>query len=127
MNAKPLISEPEAVNLKVTAAALCGERRGRLLRFLASADIVSADAIPPDVIVTGIPFTCLDTSCGEVVRLTLVPPGDADLAAGRICTSSPMGLPFLGRRVGHTVTCPTLIGIEMAFDILQVPADDEAG
>lgn len=99
-----------------------GERRGRLLRFLGNADIVDAAAMPTDVIATGVSFLCLDTSCNELVRLTLVPEGEADFDAGRICATSSMGLPFLGRRRGETVTCPTLVGVEMAFEIVQVPA-----
>ncbi|WP_428853095.1 GreA/GreB family elongation factor [Imbroritus primus] len=118
----PLISNREAAHLRATADTLRGERRGRLLRFLDSADIVDAAAVPPEVIATGVSFLCLDTSCNALVRLMLVPEGQADLATGHICVTSPMGLPFLGRRRGEIVTCPTLVGVEMAFEIVEVPA-----
>ncbi|TMS57861.1 hypothetical protein MW7_010335 [Imbroritus primus] len=118
----PLISNREAAHLRATADTLRGERRGRLLRFLGSADIVDAAAVPPEVIATGVSFLCLDTSCNALVRLMLVPEGQADLATGHICVTSPMGLPFLGRRRGEIVTCPTLVGVEMAFEIVEVPA-----
>ncbi|HVL10506.1 MAG TPA: GreA/GreB family elongation factor [Burkholderiaceae bacterium] len=122
MHALPLISDCEAAHIRSTADTMRGERRRRLLRFLDSADIVDAASVPPDIIATGVSFLCLDTSCNELVRLTLVAEGEADLAAGQICATSPMGLPFLGRRCGETVTCPTLVGVEMAFEIVQVPA-----
>lgn len=122
MHAPPLISDSEAAHLRAIANTMCGARRGRLLRFLEGANIVDAAAVPPEVIATGVRFLCLDTSCNALVRLMLVPEGEADLAAGHICATSPMGLPFLGRRRGETVTCPTLVGVEMAFEIVAVPA-----
>jgi transcription elongation GreA/GreB family factor len=122
-----LISHSEASRLRALCETLRDARRSQLRSFLASADIVDDATVPLDVVATDVSFRCLDTSCNEIIEFTLVERGRADLAAGRICSTSTMGLAFLGRRRGDVVVCPTLVGVEMAFEILEVVGPTDAG
>jgi regulator of nucleoside diphosphate kinase len=64
------------------------------------ADVVVPPSLPPNVV--GI-YTCveyIEIESGVRRGITLVPPAEADIAAGRISLLSPVGRALLGRSVG---------------------------
>lgn len=67
------------------------------------AEIVQPEQIPPDVITMNSTFRLTDLAAGEKVVYTLVFPGKADSATGRISVLAPIGTAVLGYRVGDVV------------------------
>jgi len=55
-------------------------------------------------VVVGSKVSLKDTSSGRQVSYTLVDVREADVAAGRISTASPVGQALLNRTVGDTIT-----------------------
>jgi regulator of nucleoside diphosphate kinase len=67
---------------------------------LARAHIVSAQAIPPDVITMNSKVTLVDLSLDEEMTYVLVFPADADATQDRISILAPIGTAMLGYKVG---------------------------
>jgi regulator of nucleoside diphosphate kinase len=67
------------------------------------AEIVKPEEIPTDVITMNSTFRLRDLDSGEEVVYTLVFPGKADSANGKISILAPIGTAVLGYRVGDTV------------------------
>jgi len=65
--------------------------------------LVSADAVPPDVVVMDSAVRVRDLSNDEPREYTLVYPAEADLDAGRISVLAPLGTALLGFREGDEV------------------------
>ena len=71
-------------------------------------EIVKPEEIPSDVITMNSTFRLRDLDNGEEAVYTLVFPGKADSANGKISILAPIGTAVLGYRVGDTVEweCP---------------------
>jgi regulator of nucleoside diphosphate kinase len=67
------------------------------------ANIVKPEEIPSDVITMNSSFRLHDLDSGEEFVYTLVFPGRADSARGKISILAPLGTAVLGYRVGDTV------------------------
>lgn len=65
--------------------------------------LVSADAVPPDVVVMDSAVCVLDLANDERREFTLVYPAEADPGAGRISVLAPLGTALLGFREGDEV------------------------
>lgn len=65
----------------------------------------SAD-IPADVVTLYSRLRARETDSGDTFEYTLVPPDEADIAAGKISILSPLGTALLGHRAGDTFTWP---------------------
>lgn len=70
---------------------------------LERAEVVKPENIPQDVITMNSMFSLADLETGERVVYTLVFPGKADSAKGRISVLAPIGTAVLGYRVGDVV------------------------
>ncbi|HEU5136197.1 MAG TPA: nucleoside diphosphate kinase regulator [Steroidobacteraceae bacterium] len=104
-----VVTEADARRLRGMLAA----RRESALRDEAHLDeleseleralLVTADAVPPDVVVMDSAVRVRDLSNDEPREYTLVYPAEADLDAGRISVLAPLGTALLGFREGDEV------------------------
>lgn len=78
-------------------------RLGQLRARLRELSMIDLSRIPRDRIGLGSSVTVLDLDKGEEITYRLVTSEDADVAAGRISTTSPIGKGLLGKKVGDTV------------------------
>lgn len=67
------------------------------------AEVVRPEEIPTNVITMNSTFRLIDLDSGEDFVYTLVFPGKADSATGKISILAPVGTAVLGYRVGDTV------------------------
>lgn len=64
--------------------------------------VVPAHRLPADVVRMGSVVT-FESDGGQVRRVTLVYPAEADIAAGRISVLTPVGTALIGLRVGQSI------------------------
>ena len=74
-----------------------------LMYELNRAVIVPAAEIPGDVITMNSRVRLLDLQDGSVLEYTLVYPGDANFAEGKISVLAPIGAAMIGYRVGDEI------------------------
>jgi transcription elongation factor GreA len=82
---------------------LVNARLGQLQQRLRELSMVDMTRIPRDRVGLGSRVTVLDTKKEEEIKYKLVTSEEADVAKGRISTTSPIGRGLLGKRVGDTV------------------------
>ncbi len=80
-----------------------GEYLQALEAELDRARVMAAEDIPADVVTMHVPVRVTDLDDGEQRTLTLVFPGEADSAQGKISVLAPIGTALLGYRAGDTV------------------------
>jgi regulator of nucleoside diphosphate kinase len=102
-----IITAPDHARLSgMIAFATLSERESREARALEaelkSAEIVPPEAVPPDVVTMNSRASLLDLDTGERMEFTLVLPGEADVAEGKISVLAPIGAGMLGYRVGDS-------------------------
>ena len=78
-------------------------RLGQLKQRLADLSLINFDKIPRDRISLGSRVVLLDVDKNEEVTYKLVTSEDANVAAGLISTTSPIGRSLLNKREGATV------------------------
>jgi transcription elongation factor GreA len=78
-------------------------RLGQLRARLRELSMIDMSRIPRDRVGLGSSVTVIDLTKDEEITYRLVTSEDADVAAGRISTTSPIGKGLLGKRVGDTV------------------------
>jgi len=79
-------------------------RIGELEYKLASADVIDVDKLPKTHAVFGSRVLLENLDTGEGVEYQLVGPDEADIAAGRISISSPIGKAIMGRKPGDELS-----------------------
>jgi transcription elongation factor GreA len=82
-------------------------RLGQLKKRMAEVAMIDVNKIPHDRVGLGSRVVILDNSKDEEIAYQLVTSEDADVAAGRVSTSSPIGKALLGKEVGDTVKLVT--------------------
>lgn len=82
---------------------LVNARLGQLQTRLREFSMVDLSKLPRDRVGLGSQVVVLDLKKDEEVTYNLVTSEDADVARGKISTSSPIGKGLLGKRVGDTV------------------------
>jgi transcription elongation factor GreA len=82
-------------------------RLGQLKKRMAEVAMIDVSKIPHDRVGLGSRVVILDMSKDEEITYHLVTSEDADVAAGRVSTSSPIGKSLLGKEVGDTVKLVT--------------------
>ena len=82
-------------------------RLGQLKKRMAEVAMIDVNKIPHDRVGLGSRVVILDTSKDEEITYHLVTSEDADVTAGRVSTSSPIGKSLLGKEVGDTVKLVT--------------------
>jgi transcription elongation factor GreA len=78
-------------------------RLGQLRARLRELSMVDMSRIPKDRVGLGSTVTVLDLTKDEQITYQLLTSEEADVAQGRISTTSPIGRALLGKRVGDTV------------------------
>jgi len=78
-------------------------RLGQLRARLRELSMIDLSRIPRDRVGLGSSVTVIDLTKDEEITYRLVTSEDADVAAGRISTTSPIGKGLLGKQVGDTV------------------------
>ena len=109
------------------------ESTDELLAERERARIVPAAALPDDVIRMG-SNVVYKSAMGQTRRVTLVFPGDADIATGRISILTPIGTALIGLSTGQSITWRARDGREHELTVIAVeqpsddsPDDDEPG
>jgi regulator of nucleoside diphosphate kinase len=74
---------------------------------LERADTVDPAHVPADVVTMNSTVELVDLDTRERRTLTIVFPGAADAASGRVSILAPVGIALLGARQGAEVKCPT--------------------
>lgn len=93
-------------------------RLGHLKQRLADLSMINFDKIPRDRISLGSTVVLLDVDKNEEITYKLVTSEDANVAAGLISTTSPIGRSLLNKREGDTVEVKIPSGTR-TFDILR--------
>jgi transcription elongation factor GreA len=91
--------------------AYVNARLGQLQARLREFSMVDVSKIPHDRVGLGSQVTVLDLRKDEELSYNLVTSEEADVANGKISTSSPIGRGLLGKRVGDTVKIPIPDGV----------------
>ena len=105
---------------------LVNARLGQLQARLREFSMIDLAKIPRDRVGLGSRVVVLDLHKDEELSYNLVTSEDADVAQGRISTSSPIGKGLLGKRVGDTVRIQIPDGTR-ELEILQLTTiHDEA-
>ena len=94
------------------------EARAREIRDVLRRSRVAPQDGTPDVVQFGSLVTLVDAE-GAIETWTLVSPEEANMAQGKISTSSPVGAALLGKRTGDTVTVNAPAG-ETTYRITSV-------
>jgi len=94
-------------------------RLGQLRARLRELSMVDMARIPRDKVGLGSKVTVLDITKEEEITYRLVTSEDADVAAGRISTTSPIGRGLIGKQVGDTVKVQIPGGIR-EMEIIQL-------
>lgn len=122
--APPLIlsaaEEQRLSSLAEAAAARNPAVSALLLREIERAQVVSADAIPDDVVTMHSHVEYRDEATGETRVVQLVYPHEADIAKGRVSVLTLIGAALLGLAAGQSMPCPTQDGRERRLTVLKV-------
>jgi regulator of nucleoside diphosphate kinase len=86
------------------------ERLADLRTELQRARVVRSGTVPPDVVTMNSIIVFRDLDTNELETYTLVYPGDADIAKGRLSVLAPIGTAILGYRVGDEVRWGVPVG-----------------
>lgn len=90
---------------------------------LARAEYREHDQMPAGVVMMGSRVRCVDETNDESHTLTLVYPGEADVAAGRVSILAPVGAALLGLSVGQTIDWPLPGGRATRLTVAEVTSD----
>lgn len=94
-------------------------RLGQLRSRLRELSMIDVSRIPRDRVGLGSTVVVLDSQKDEEITYQLVTSEDADVAKGRISTTSPIGRGLLGKQVGDTVRVQ-IPGGTREMEILQL-------
>jgi len=85
-------------------------RLGQLRQRLAEISLVNFNNIPHDRVAFGSTVLLHDVTKGAEVEYKIVTSEDADVASGKISTSSPIGRGLIGKQVGDLISVQTPAG-----------------
>jgi transcription elongation factor GreA len=94
-------------------------RLGQLRARLRELSMVDMDRIPRDRVGLGSSVTVMDLTKDEEITYHLVTSEEADVAQGRISTTSPIGKGLIGKKVGDTVKVQIPGGVR-ELEIMQL-------
>jgi regulator of nucleoside diphosphate kinase len=92
----------------------------RLLEELGRAEIVESASMPPNVVTLGNAVTYRDETTGREQTVTLVLPGEADIALGRVSVLTPIGVTLLGLAEGASFSWDTLQGESRRLTVTRI-------
>lgn len=91
-----------------------------LLQEIERARILPPAKLPDDVVTMGSTVEFIDERDGQVHRVQLVYPREADIAAGRLSILTPVGAGLIGMRKGQSINWPDRSGTERLLTITGV-------
>jgi transcription elongation factor GreA len=94
-------------------------RLGQVRARLRELSMVDMARIPRDRVGLGSTVTVLDLTKDEEITYSLVTSEDADVAQGRISTTSPIGRGLIGKKVGDSVKVQIPDGVR-EMEIIQL-------
>lgn len=94
-------------------------RLGQLHARLRELSMVDSSRIPRDRVGLGSTVVVMDIDKGEEATFHLVTSEDADVAAGKISTTSPIGRALVGKKVGDSMSI-TIPGGTRELEILKL-------
>ncbi|MGE0717584.1 MAG: nucleoside diphosphate kinase regulator [Alphaproteobacteria bacterium] len=107
-------------NLADACAAAMPDVASYLARELDRARVVPDARVPDDVVALGSALSYRDETTGAERRVTLVRPGEEDIAAGRISVMTPVGAALIGLAAGQSITWETRRGAPRTLTVLGV-------
>lgn len=118
---------------QVAALALRIEHRqpvvaAMLLEEIERAELHELSSLPADAVGLRSKIDFIDGNDGQVRKVTLVVPADADISKDRVSILTPIGAALYGLRAGSSIRWPDLEGNERQITILRVvqPTSGEA-
>jgi regulator of nucleoside diphosphate kinase len=115
----------------VASLALRSEARqptvaAMLLEEIERAELHDAETLPPGHVRLNSQVTFVDERNGQLRKVQLVLPAEADIAKGRISILTPMGAALYGLAAGHTIEWPNLEGNCRPIRVVSVERADGA-
>jgi regulator of nucleoside diphosphate kinase len=98
-----------------------------LSREVERANVVSPPQMLPGVVAMGSEVEFRDDTTGQVRRVTLVYPHEADVSAGRISVLTPIGAALIGLSVSQSIEWETLLGERRSLTVLSVGSGSARG
>jgi regulator of nucleoside diphosphate kinase len=123
-----MVSETEYDRLTGLAEAALErlpDAAGSLLAEMDRATVAAATAMPPDVMRMGSTATLRGGDGPQ--RITLVYPGEADIAAGRVSVLTPLGAALIGVKAGQSIQWTSRDGRVLALEVAAVEPPAEQG
>ena len=93
---------------------------------LVNAVVVPSEEMPPDVVTMNSCVCFEDLTTGNRETITLVYPGQANMASGRVSVLAPVGSALIGLSVGQTIEWPMPNGRQRRLRIVEVLYQPEA-
>ncbi|MGD9616838.1 MAG: nucleoside diphosphate kinase regulator [Alphaproteobacteria bacterium] len=91
-----------------------------LAEELERARIINKGQAPKDIVRMGSDVLFRDDATKEVRRVTLVFPGEADIAQNKVSVLTPIGTALIGLRTGQSITWRTRSGQFKRLTVLKV-------
>ena len=113
-------TEAETLANLALAAGPDHEAAAMLIAEIERAETHTADALPAGVVTMGAAAVFVDEGTGARRGITLVYPGEADIAAGRISILTLVGAGLIGLSEGQTIRWPDRSGRERLLRIESV-------
>lgn len=128
---KPAIKIGAADHAKLVSFAAAMESRNpemaeELMLELDRAKVVANGSIPADVVQMGSTVT-YKPDTGDARTVTLVFPGDADIAQGKISILTPIGTALIGLATGQEIAWTARDGRTHQMEVLEVRQPASAG
>jgi regulator of nucleoside diphosphate kinase len=91
-----------------------------LAREIERANVVDSWQTPAGLVTMGSEVEFRDDTTGQVRRVTLVYPHEADVSVGKISVLTPIGAALIGLSVGQSIEWKTLLGERRSLTVLHV-------
>ena len=97
-----------------------------LTREVERADVVSPSQLLPGVVAMGSEVEFRDDTTGQIRRVTLAYPHEADLAAGRISVLTPIGAALIGLSVSQSIEWTSPLDERRSLTVVKVGRGPES-
>lgn len=121
---KPKIIVSDSDYTRLTGLASAAQERlpevaEELLSEMERADVVAADAVPPNVVQMGSMVTFRSDGTHDR-HVTLVFPAEADIGKGKVSIMTPIGTALIGLSPGQSITWTARDGRKHELTVLEV-------